>query len=312
MSKSQSKQRKKGSGAPAIPPASSLRPRLDARWSSATLPEQDQDAVYADLDAITLGIKPALFLPIMLRAYSAAPPAAQARLDEMLPAWLQERGYGGVLEELVAGGGIAIEQQQQAVDWLAAIGGDPDTLAALAEWDHFFRADFTGDESQAALLLLWYTNRQQQRVQGFNFLIDYNPPWEGSVKDIIAYPQRSPQAAVAEFVDTWRARMHQPVEQIDAVEAKQTILDALVCNRAAEIRLPQDLITSRDLFLRYVLTLPDGPDTPAFTDEDFDALSRNGERPETIMHFEQTVGRRVRMADGQEVLIMGGGLDPDE
>lgn len=305
MSKSQNKQRKKGSSGPAISPLSALRPRLDVRWSTPTLPEQDQDALYADLDAITQGIKPALFLPIMLRAYSAAPTAAQARLDEVVPVWLQDRQYGGVLEELVARGDIAIEHQQQAMDWLTAAGGDTGKLAALAEWTHFFRADFTGDDSQAALLLLWYTTRQQQRVQGFNFLIDYNPPWEGSVKDIIAYPQRSPKAAVAEFVDTWRARMHTSAEQIDAAEAKQTILDALICNREAAIRLPQDLITSRDLFVRYVLTLPDGPDTPAFTAEDFDALCQNGERPERLMHFEQTVGRRVRMGDGKEILVMG-------
>lgn len=312
MSKSQSKQRKKGSSGPAISPSSALRPRLDARWSNPTLTEQARDAVYADLDAITQGIKPALFLPIMLRAFSAAPSAAQARLDELLPAWLQDRQYAGILEELVARGDIAIEQQQQAMDWLTAAGGDPMTLAALTDWDHFFHAEFTGDESQAALILLWYTNRQRQRIQGFNFLIDYNPPWEGSVKDIITYPLRSRQAAIAEFVDIWRARMHSPVRQIDAVAAKQTILDALVCNREAKIRLPKDLIISRDLFLRYVLSLPDGPDTPAFTAEDFDALCQNGERPEALMHIEQTMGRRVRSSDGQEILILGNGLDWDE
>jgi hypothetical protein len=233
-------------------------------------------------------------------------------LAEMLPAWLRDRQYGGVLEELVATGSIAVEQQQHAIDWLASIGSDPGTLAVLAEWHHFYHAESTGDDSEAAMILLWYTNRQQQRVHGMNFLIDYNPPWDGAVKDIIVYPQRSPRAAITEFVDTWRARMHHSVRQVDAVEAKQAILDALECNREAGIRLPQDLITSRDLFLRYVLTLPGWPDTPDFTAEDFDTLSRNGERPEADMHYEQTVGRRVRTADGKEILIMGGGLDWDE
>jgi hypothetical protein len=59
MSKSQAKQRKKGPSAPAVPQISSLRPRLDGRWSSATLAEQAPDAVYAALDMITRGIKPA-------------------------------------------------------------------------------------------------------------------------------------------------------------------------------------------------------------------------------------------------------------
>ena len=305
MSKSTGKQRKKGHAAPKIPPTSALRPRLDALWSSPALPWQDQDAAYAGLEAVTQGIKPALFLPTMLTAHSAALVETQARLDEVVPAWLRDRGYVASLEELVAHAALDSEQQPRALRWLAEAGRDPDTLAALSEWDPFYRADFCGDDSQAALILLWYTNPQRNRVQGYNFLIDYNPPWEGSVKDIIVYPQRSPQVALADFVVRWQARMPRPVEQIDAVEAKRKILEALAQNRAAKIRLPADLIASRELFARYVLTLPDGLATPSFTMEDFDELSQTGERPEAIMHFEQTVGRRVRMPDGQEVLVMG-------
>jgi hypothetical protein len=65
------------------------------------------------------------------------------------------------------------------------------------------------------------------------------------------------------------------------------------------------LIRARDAFERVVLLLPDVPDTPAFTMEDFDFLAHHGERPEGIMHFEQTVGRRVRLDDGEEILIIG-------
>ena len=55
-----------------------------------------------------------------------------------------------------------------------------------------------------------------------------------------------------------------------------------------------------------MLSLPDEPDTPAFTVDDFNFLARNGKLPEKIIQFEQTVGRRVRMEDGKEILVMGG------
>ena len=92
---------------------------------------------------------------------------------------------------------------------------------------------------------------------------------------------------------------------ISAERAKTVILTALNYNRAAKLRLPQDLIAAREAFIRYVLSLPDAPDTPAFTVDDFDFLAHNGKLPEEIRHFEQTVGRRVRLEDGEEALVMG-------
>jgi hypothetical protein len=96
------------------------------------------------------------------------------------------------------------------------------------------------------------------------------------------------------------------LEPVSAERAKTVIMTALNCSRAAKLRLPRDLIAARDEFIRYVLSLPDGPDTPAFVADDFDFLARTGKRPEEVMHFEQTVGRRVRMEDGKELLVMGG------
>ena len=98
------------------------------------------------------------------------------------------------------------------------------------------------------------------------------------------------------------------LETISAERAKTVVLTALNCNRAADLRLPRDLIAARKFFVRFVLPLPDAPDTPAFTLDDFDYLARHGERPEEVVDFEQTVGRRVRMEDGKEVLVMG---EPD-
>ena len=71
-----------------------------------------------------------------------------------------------------------------------------------------------------------------------------------------------------------------------------------------------DLIRQRNLFLESVLRLPNTSDTPPFTPDDFDELS--SEYRESISHFEQTVGRRVRLNDGQELLVMGNPFDEDD
>jgi len=92
---------------------------------------------------------------------------------------------------------------------------------------------------------------------------------------------------------------------VGAQEAKTVVLTALHCNRTAQLRLPRDLIAAREIFAQYVLSLPNAPDTPAFTMDDFDFLARHGKSPEGIVHFEQTVGRRVRMEDGKELIVMG-------
>jgi hypothetical protein len=69
------------------------------------------------------------------------------------------------------------------------------------------------------------------------------------------------------------------------------------------------LISHREYFLRYILTLPNTPETPTFTHEDFNALIHADRTPESIMAFEQNVGRRVRMDDGEEVFVMGDPFD---
>jgi hypothetical protein len=136
------------------------------------------------------------------------------------------------------------------------------------------------------------------------FLLDYNPPWDGAVKDVLVTRRLRPKRLLGELLETW-SRGDMGLEQISAEQAKTLILTALNRNRAAGLRLPRDLISEREFVDRYVLSLPDGPDTPAFTGDDFDFLARNGQRPEDIMRFEQTVGRRVRTEDGGEILVMG-------
>ncbi len=64
------------------------------------------------------------------------------------------------------------------------------------------------------------------------------------------------------------------------------------------------MINDRSLFEHLVLSLPDKPDTPEVKIEDFDFLAQYGERPEKIVHTEQTIGRRFRLENGEEAVFV--------
>jgi len=296
--------KKQKKAAPKIDPTAFLRARLDALINSEAFSTKDDQTIIQDLKALEREFKPGFLLQTLLHARLAAPAAARARLDAAVPEWLQERGHTTALSTMVAGQTLSGELRQQALAWLRGAGADTQALA-LSSQDLFYQAHYYGDASQAIVTLVGYTDAKKRRAQGMAFLIDYNPPWEGAVKDVFLKSHRKPQDLVQKFLDTW-ARGGMALKPIGAGQVKTRILTALNCNRSAGIRLPRDLIAIRESFVRYVLPLPDQPDTPAFSVNDFDRLSRQGQRPEEIMHFEQTVGRRVRMQDGKELLIMGG------
>jgi hypothetical protein len=288
---------------------SSLRPRLDQLLRSERLAELSQDEIYEELDRLIEGIKPAVSLPTIVSAVIHAPEAAQTRLDELMPDWLSERRQMTALGDLVARESLDEQQQQRALTWLSAAGADTgDLVAEIEGWDPFYAAFTAGDEMQASLMIFWYTNRRQQRVQGLSLLLDFQPPWDGAVKDAMRYPQRPPDVALEQFVRFWDRR-GAPAEALTAVEAKRRALEALVHNRESKIRLHSDLVAARDLFVRHLLRLPDGPDTPHVTEADFDFLSNHGERAEALQQQEQRFGYRTRMSDGREIRIIRG---PDD
>jgi hypothetical protein len=111
-------------------------------------------------------------------------------------------------------------------------------------------------------------------------------------------------------VDFWAERGMTPA-RLTAVEAKQEAIEALEHNRESNIRLHADLVAAREQFVRYVLALPDAPDTPAFTAADFDYLARHGENPEALRRQEQMFGYRTRLPSGQEVQILRGPGEDD-
>lgn len=84
MRKSKSKQRQR-SRPPSFSPTTAIRLRLDRWWSSETFPQQDETSLYAGLDDVASGVESELLLLTMIRAYLAAPPHTQTRLDEVLP-----------------------------------------------------------------------------------------------------------------------------------------------------------------------------------------------------------------------------------
>lgn len=310
MSGKSRKKRKSKQRAPNIPPLTLLRPRLDALLGDETLAEKDAQALKAELDAVFDGLKAYDFLPVLLRAYHSAGRRVQGRLDEVVPEWLGERSYADALLKLMERHNIYEGGRERASIWLEGAGADLSALQKVEQRTHFYRAYTYADDSQGLIEVFWYTDHRRRNVQGMNFLIDFNPPWEGAVKDIMIFPSRSPEEAVQEFVDTWRQR-DMRLAPISEADAKKEILKGLEVNRREGIRLPRDLIGARNLFLEYVLTLPDAPETPLFTAEDFDELSRTGKSVEVLREFEQRVGRRVRLKDGKELLVMGS-LDEED
>jgi hypothetical protein len=310
MSDRTTKHGKKDRSAPGLPPVALLGPRLNRLWSDPAWLHRDDADVQAELDTVCKGVSSAKLIGMLLKAYQAAPEPAQARLAQLVPVWLRNRGHLSALRQAVERASVVGPDRELAMAWLQAAGEDTTALAQALQPDTFFDAYFYGDRSQATLIIFWFRDRQRTQVQGINFLLDSNPPWDGAVKDIMALPRQDPRAALRDHVRRW-TNEGMPMQRISAVEAKRRVLEALACNRKNNIRLPADLIASQADFVRYVLPLPDGPETLPFTETDFAALVHAGQRPEDIMRFEQTVGRRVRMEDGKEIVIMGGGLDDD-
>lgn len=302
MSKARNKQRPVAQPSPMIR-LSGLRPRLDQLLRGDTM-QQGDVAILAALDSLTTGLKPAAFLPMLLAAYGAAAPMPQAHLAALLPTWLGHSGYAQALRGLVAQRALAPDQQQIALAWLEA-GGEPteDLAAELASWDPFYAAYEVGNEFQSSLMIFSYANPRRLRVQALGFLIDTQPPWEGAVKDVLRQGQRPPEDAIEQYVSVWSERGEVP-RPLEAAEAKRRVLSALLQNRKQQIRLPADLIAVRGQFLSDVLTLPDAPQTPAFSADDFDALAQDGRRPETLMRAEQTLGYQTRAPDGRVIRVL--------
>ena len=293
-------------------PLTLLRPRLDGLINNPGWIDRQDAEIVADLEAIVRHIEAADYLPILLRSVHSAPDLVQERLNQLIPGWIESHYETATLLALLEEENIQDEDVDLAKAWLTEMGVDQEQLNQERDstfCDAYFGID--GFPSQGFIIIMWYANRNRSRVQGFNFLLDFNPPWEGSIKDGYTLPQRSHRDAVREFVDIWQGRPL-TVTQIDGATAKAKFIEALQRNQAEEIRIHRDIANESDKIIKHILSLPDLPDAPPLTVADFNRLCNRGQRAEQLMFNEQNFGRRVRMDDGQEVVILGNPWDDDD
>ena len=286
---------------PNIAPAARLRMGLEAAWLGPGAALQTAEQLQAGLQAAGQGLKPDVVTSVVLPVYALASPEAQARLERVLPEWLARLDGLSALEALVRREQLTAALQTVALRWLAAGGREESLITPTAE-STFHSAYELDDEWQSAVIVMWYSNAQRNRARGLQFLIDRNPPWEGSIKDVMLFPNKPPERLIERYVEMWAER-GQAMTPIDAAAAKRKLVLALKQNKAARVRLPKDLVALREPFFAHVLALPDAPRTPAFTMDDFQTLSESGQSAEEISLFEQTVARRIRLDDGKEVYI---------
>jgi hypothetical protein len=303
--------RHKKQAKPNIAPAALLRARLERQWRDPAAAQLTAAQLEAGLEAAAQGLRPDVVLGAILSVFPAAKAEVQAVLQTILPGWLARRNGLEALESLVAGE-LPAAPRALAMSLLAAAGRDVVRLNTRPGGS-FHSAYDLDDGSQAAMVVLWYSSVHGNRVRGIQFLIDYNPPWEGAIKDAFMLPSKSPEVLIQRQRDVWAAR-GLAMDPVSAAEAKLKLLQALAANRSAEVRLSKDLIALREPFIEQVLSLPDLPETPPFTPGDFDELSRTGTPAEDLAQFEQVVGRRIRLEDGKEVFVDASiaNMDDDE
>ncbi|MGC9397862.1 MAG: hypothetical protein ACP5HM_01855 [Anaerolineae bacterium] len=286
---------------------SMLRPKLGTLLEAESVMRMEDASLKRELDALFQGLAPEEFLPILIKTACDAKPEVQTRLDDAIPEWLEEHEYVDPLIEIAKQRTLDATEKRCIEGWLEETDVAEQALEQIEQKPNLFYKAYTHTDrfgSQGFILVMWYTNQHRHRATGFQFLIDHNPPWEGALKDSMLLPRRRPQKLKDLVVGKWQARGVDPLE-VGPADVKQEILTALQHNREEGIRLPRDLIPYRALFIEQILSLPDTPETPKFTPEDFDELSRKGKTPESISLFERTVGRRARLDDGTEVFYLG-------
>lgn len=304
-------QKHKKQRTPDIPPILMLRSRLDEFFSNSW-GAKDALAIPNGLDAAVKGLVAKDVLPILLKAYDSTQEQVKEALRQELPAWLEKHGYTTVLLELLKQRHLDADSEKIALSWLAKLGIDVTALSQQLEQQNFFYDGYYASNSfQGISVVFWYTNKQHDKVQGMSFLLDFHPPWNGAVKDIAVLPQGPPRQTVQDFIAFWEER-GLPLSRRSDTDIKKEIVKSLQSNQRENISLPQDLRMSRNLFAKYVLTLPDSSETAGFSLASFDALANMGKSAEELTQFEHDVGRMVRLSNGKEALMVGEPFENDE
>lgn len=285
-----------------LPAGILLRPQLDALLSNA---QTDPDKTLTQAAALSKNVTLDVFLTTLLRSFASTPVNAQAALTPHLSAWLNNVGWGESLKKIV------VDQREEAIiintafSWLEVSGADVSHLAPVQPGVIFHSAFCYGNEIQASYQSFWHTDHRRNRMLLMAFLTDVDLPWQGSIKDAFLQPEKSPDAVRAKLEAQSAANPFgsDGINSLSAGAFKSALLNGLEQNRKHNIALPADFVPLRDFFAKNLLALPNMPDTPQFTLEDFDFLASNGQNVETLRHHEQQYGKRVRMPDGSELRV---------
>lgn len=275
---------------------SSLRPKLAALFATPPL-----DA--AALSQLTDGLKPASFLPILVGTFADSPAADRAQLDAAVGAWLREQGHLAPLRDLEARQTFEGAAREAARAWLETGGIQlaPDT--PVEQLDRLLAAYQVGDSYQASYSLFWLDDPRRKRVRMASLLVDFQPPWEGAVKDIAYHTFRDFTTATDEYFALWR-RTGMPPRPIDAAEASRLIWTALGKNYAEQIRLPADLLAEFETVMPMLYALPAVPEAPPLGEQELLAVTTHGRSPEGLRTEERFFGYQTRLDDGSIIRIL--------
>ncbi len=140
------------------------------------------------------------------------------------------------------------------------------------------------------------------------FLIDFEPPWEGALKDIAHRSFRSIDHAHAGFFSVWQEE-HLPQRSIDKAGATQRVWAAIRQSQAQGIRLPADFIPLMAQIMPLLLALAAASDIAALSAAEIESLATSGRSPKSLRQEERILGHQKRMPDGSILRIM---LPPDD
>jgi hypothetical protein len=273
---------------------SNLRPRLVRLFAEPV----DTPALHAEISQITDGLKPASFLPILVGAFAATSDPQRERLNASVGDWLRERGHLDTLRSLTPTWNLHDDLAREAAHaWLEAGGIAPAPELALTLSDLLIDAYEFSNTSQASLALFWYKDARRRRVRATAFLIDFEPPWEGALKDVADKSFRTIDHAHAEFFSAWQDENLQE-RLIDNASATQRVWTAIRQSQAEGIRLPADFIPLMAEIMPLLHALAAASDIAALSEAETSALATSGRSVEALRQEEDLVGYQKRMPDG--------------
>lgn len=284
---------------------STLGPRLKQLATDEALAAS---SLGAELSRLTAGLKPASFLPILVNTLMLVPDEQQERLAQPIGQWLQAQHLIDALGQLEAKQSFTGTSRNLARRWLEEAGVSPAPIEEVTPDDLFVGAYKVGSVSQSSLAIFWYKDERRRQVQSLIFLIDYEPPWEGALKDIAYKPFRDADTAMEQYRAMWEDAPDSP-EEVDRSTAMQEIWATIRQSQTQGIRLPVDFIKVLPMTMPVLYAFSSYPEVSTLSQEELIAMAKEGQSPEMLSKQEQLEGYQMRMPDGSIMRIV---RPPDE